>query len=157
MTSAIPIFMILCNPLSLQHYVRSPIPNFTRIGGVLCQGINWYKPLSKVGISLTNSCLLDSSSAYFRDTSSNGLVADSRSQTGGQMVRRKVECDLHSRCSLWIKIQQMQQYADIYSLQNYSIRPRWRGVAVQVVLPVPEAAVTIFNTPDDGCCDTRNM
>jgi len=23
--------------------------------------------------------------------------------------------------------------------------------------PVPEAAVTVFNTPDDGCCDTRNM
>jgi len=88
----------------------------------------------------------------------------------------------------------MQQYADIYSLQNYSymfrvlqhpssrvlktvpaasgtghnigaatslqrvpIRPRWRGVAVQVVWPVPEAAGTVFNTLDDGCCDTRNM
>ena len=37
------------------------------------------------------------------------------------------------------------------------IRPRWRGVAVQVVWPVPEAAGTVFNTPDDGCCDTRNM
>ena len=23
--------------------------------------------------------------------------------------------------------------------------------------PVPEAAVTVFSTPDDGCCDTRNM
>jgi len=22
---------------------------------------------------------------------------------------------------------------------------------------VPEAAGTVFNTPDDGCCDTRNM
>jgi len=21
----------------------------------------------------------------------------------------------------------------------------------------PEAAGTVFNTPDDGCCDTRNM
>ena len=31
------------------------------------------------------------------------------------------------------------------------------GVAVQVVWPVPEAAGTVFNTPDDGCCDTRNM
>ena len=31
------------------------------------------------------------------------------------------------------------------------IRPRWREVAV------PEAAVTVFSTPDDGCCDTRNM
>ena len=37
------------------------------------------------------------------------------------------------------------------------IRPRWRGVAVQVVWPVPEAAGTVLNTPDDGCCDTRNM
>ena len=32
-----------------------------------------------------------------------------------------------------------------------------RGVAVQLVWPVPEAAGTVFNTPDDGCCDTRNM
>jgi len=22
---------------------------------------------------------------------------------------------------------------------------------------VPEAAVTVFSTPDDGCCDNRNM
>jgi len=29
--------------------------------------------------------------------------------------------------------------------------PRWREVAV------PEPAVTVFSTPDDGCCDTRNM
>jgi len=36
-------------------------------------------------------------------------------------------------------------------------RPRRRGVAVQVVWPVPEAAGTVFDTPDDGCCDTRNM
>jgi len=96
--------------------------------------------------------------------------------------------------SMWIKI---QQYADIYLLQNYStyfgchsthhqeyknctrslryrsyylyryspptwsdrdwfaqvacgshkpvpIRPRWRGVAVQVVWPVPEAGATVF-------------
>jgi len=28
---------------------------------------------------------------------------------------------------------------------------------VRVTVPVPEAAVTVFNTPDDGCCDTRNM
>ena len=37
------------------------------------------------------------------------------------------------------------------------IRARWRGVAVQVVWPVPEAASTVFNTPDNGCCDTRNI
>ena len=37
------------------------------------------------------------------------------------------------------------------------IRPSWRRVAVQVVWPVPEAAGTVFSTPDDGCCDIRNM
>jgi len=42
-------------------------------------------------------------------------------------------------------------------LQRGLIGTRWRGVAVQVVLPVPEAAGTVFTTPDDGCCDTRNM
>ena len=31
------------------------------------------------------------------------------------------------------------------------IRPHGREVAV------PEAAVTVFSTPDDGCCDTQNM
>ena len=43
------------------------------------------------------------------------------------------------------------------SLQRGLIRPRWREVAVPVLWPVPEAAVTVFSTPDDGCCDTRNM
>jgi len=37
------------------------------------------------------------------------------------------------------------------SLQRGLIRPRWREVAV------PEAAVTVFSTPHDGCCDTQNM
>ena len=41
----------------------------------------------------------------------------------------------------------------VTSLQLGPIGPRWREVAV----PVPEAAVTVFSTPDDGCCDTRNM
>jgi len=26
-----------------------------------------------------------------------------------------------------------------------------------VLKTVPEDAGTVFNTPDDGCCDTRNM
>ena len=39
------------------------------------------------------------------------------------------------------------------SLKRGLIRPRWREVAV----PVPEAAVTVFSTPNDGCRDTRNM
>jgi len=43
------------------------------------------------------------------------------------------------------------------SLQCGLIRPRWREVAVPVLWPVPEAAVTVFSTADDGCCDTRNM
>jgi len=25
------------------------------------------------------------------------------------------------------------------------------------ICPIPEAAVTVFSTPDEGCCDTRNM
>ena len=37
------------------------------------------------------------------------------------------------------------------SLQLGHIWPLWREVAV------PEAAVTVFSTPDDGCFDTRNM
>jgi len=35
--------------------------------------------------------------------------------------------------------------------------PRWREVAVRILWPVPEAAVTVLSTPDDGCCDTRSM
>jgi len=50
----------------------------------------------------------------------------------------------------------MQQYADI-SLQRGLIRPRWREVAVPVLWPVPEVAVTVLSTPVDGCCETRNM
>jgi len=37
------------------------------------------------------------------------------------------------------------------SFQRDPIGPRWKEVAV------PEAAVTVSSTPDDGCCDTRNM
>jgi len=33
----------------------------------------------------------------------------------------------------------------------------WREVAVPILWPEQEAAVTAFSTPDDGCCDTRNM
>ena len=42
----------------------------------------------------------------------------------------------------------------IRSTKNW---PRWREVAVPVLWLVPEAAVTVFSTPDDGWCDTRNM
>jgi len=43
------------------------------------------------------------------------------------------------------------------SLQRGPIWPRWREVAAAVLWPVPEVAVTVFSTPDDGCCDTGNM
>jgi len=43
------------------------------------------------------------------------------------------------------------------SLQRDQIWLRWREVALPILLPVPEAAVTVFSTPDDVCCDTRNM
>ena len=99
MVPAIPIFMILCNPLSVQHYRKSPISNFTRISGILCQGINSYKPLSKVRIPFTKFLHTRQLQCLFYDISSDCLVADSRSQRGEQMVRRKVECDLHIRCS----------------------------------------------------------
>ena len=29
--------------------------------------------------------------------------------------------------------------------------PRWRKVVAQILRPVPEAAVTVLCTPDDGC------
>jgi len=37
------------------------------------------------------------------------------------------------------------------------IRPRLREVALSVLWPVPEAAITVFSTPDDVCCNTGNM
>ena len=43
-----------------------------------------------------------------------------------------------------------------YYLYRYS-PPTWRGVAIQVVWPVPVAVGTVFNTPDAACCDTRNI
>ena len=36
-------------------------------------------------------------------------------------------------------------------LQRGLIRPRWRKVVAQLLWPVPEAAVTVLYTPDDGC------
>ena len=36
-------------------------------------------------------------------------------------------------------------------LQGGLIGPRWRKIVAQILLPVPEAAVTILYSPDDGC------
>ena len=41
--------------------------------------------------------------------------------------------------------------------QTSSDQTMLEGSKLQVVWPVPEAAGTVFNTPDDGCSDTRNM
>ena len=43
------------------------------------------------------------------------------------------------------------------SFQRGLIRPLWKEVVVPVSWPIPEVADTDFSTPDDGCCDTRNM
>jgi len=34
---------------------------------------------------------------------------------------------------------------------------RWKEVAVPVSWLIPEVADTVFSTPDDGYCDSRNM
>jgi len=36
-------------------------------------------------------------------------------------------------------------------LQHGLIRPRWRKVVAQILWPVPEPAVTVLCSPDDGC------
>jgi len=38
------------------------------------------------------------------------------------------------------------------SLQRGQIWSRWKEVAAQKIWPITEAAVTVFSTPDDGCC-----
>ena len=43
------------------------------------------------------------------------------------------------------------------SFQRSLIRPRWKEVAVPALGLIPEVAVTVFSTPEDGCCDARNM
>jgi len=43
------------------------------------------------------------------------------------------------------------------SLQREQTWPRWREIAVPILWPVPEAAVTVYSTSDDGCGDIRNM
>ena len=43
------------------------------------------------------------------------------------------------------------------SFQRGLFRPCWKEVAVPVLRPIPEVAVTVFSAPDDECCDARNM
>jgi len=41
---------------------------------------------------------------------------------------------------------------------NHSLRYRYfPSMWPDREVPVPEAVVTVFSTPDDGCCDTQNM
>ena len=42
------------------------------------------------------------------------------------------------------------------SFQCGLLRTR-KEVAVPVLWPIPEVAVTVFSASDDGCCDARNM
>ena len=41
--------------------------------------------------------------------------------------------------------------------QGNHLPPAWPSVPWHVIWPVPEAAVTVLCTPDDGCDDARNM
>jgi len=43
------------------------------------------------------------------------------------------------------------RYSAATSLQRGQAWPRWREVASQKILPVPEDVVTVLCTPDDGC------
>jgi len=44
------------------------------------------------------------------------------------------------------------------SINMFRVSQHPKSGALKIVLwPVPEVAVTVFSTPDDGCCDTRNM
>jgi hypothetical protein len=43
------------------------------------------------------------------------------------------------------------------SFQRGLIRPRWKEAATPILWPIPEVAVTVFSTPDDGRGDDRNM
>jgi len=64
----------------------------------------------------------------------------------------------------------MQPYADIYSLQNYSTCFGCRSThhspdqttvegsnGTSIMTCTRGCVYTVFNNPDDGCCDTRNM
>jgi len=64
----------------------------------------------------------------------------------------------------------MQQYEDIFSLQNHSTchsthhqehYKLYSQPPVQVIISVrllhSNVAKSVFSAPDDGCCDTRNM
>jgi len=39
----------------------------------------------------------------------------------------------------------------ITTMRRVAYRPRWRKVVVQLLWPVPVAAVTVLCSPDDGC------
>ena len=77
-------------------------------------------------------------------------------------------CSSVHRNSRWKKSNNMQLYADIYLLLNYSTCfgrhvhqqqassnvttwSRLKKLPSQIVCSVPEAATTVFCTPDDGC------
>ena len=61
-------------------------------------------------------------------------------------------------CSIWFSAPSFWMGGGLESqIGTVPIWPRCREVALPILRPVPEAAVTVLSTPDDGCCDTRNM
>jgi len=60
--------------------------------------------------------------------------------------------------SILIKIQlDATVWGYLFAAKSLYTWSRWREVAVPVLWPVAEAAVTVFSTPIDGCCDIWSM
>jgi len=67
---------------------------------------------------------------------------------------------MHETMSL--KFIDAKQANDIYHYKNIKRKLYRTNAAIWYnktcrQKPVPEDVVTVFSTPDDGCCDTRNM
>ena len=65
------------------------------------------------------------------------------------IIRRIINCTRSLRYRAY--------YLYRYSPPTWSARDWFVRVACDSHKPVPEAAGTVFNTPDDGCRDIRNM
>ena len=57
----------------------------------------------------------------------------------------------HHQEYIKLQLQSLVQVIATTFFQRGQIWPRWRKVVAQILWPVPEAAVTVLCTPDDGC------
>ena len=58
---------------------------------------------------------------------------------------------LHAVVSCWLLLTYCHKKSLRDCLKPVLIWPRWRKDVAQLLWPVPEAAVTVLCTPDDGC------